>query len=286
MSFKDAFQKFIVNPEKHLDSILFFDENVVIIKDLFPKSIRHLLVIPRHQQVTHKHPLDVFNTDYDDFSGEELFEQIRIYVEKAKDMIVENIQKTMVEPRVELVMEPIVEQNCVDETALQEFRNTFIQAGIHSIPSLSNLHIHVMTKDFHSPRLKNKKHYNSFTTKFFVPFDELDPLYNRLYYKLMTQRKQEKANARRITDKSQETNADNVGGTLDVDFNLKQPTFILHTRDNTFLQDLIKTTLFKCPLCNKHFGNSMVKLKEHLKVEFEQKYAVFGNIKKLEPNGM
>ncbi|XP_064615441.1 aprataxin-like [Liolophura sinensis] len=40
--------------------------------------------------------------------------------------------------------------------------------GYHAIPSMSHLHMHVISQDFDSPSLKNKKHWNSFTTEYFV----------------------------------------------------------------------------------------------------------------------
>uniref|UniRef100_A0A915IJX4 Aprataxin n=1 Tax=Romanomermis culicivorax TaxID=13658 RepID=A0A915IJX4_ROMCU len=39
--------------------------------------------------------------------------------------------------------------------------------GFHARPSLSRLHLHVISQDFDSPCLKNKKHWNSFNTEFF-----------------------------------------------------------------------------------------------------------------------
>ena len=43
--------------------------------------------------------------------------------------------------------------------------------GFHSIPSMKHLHLHVISKDYDSPCLKHKKHWNSFTTKFFLDAD-------------------------------------------------------------------------------------------------------------------
>ncbi|GJJ67721.1 aprataxin [Entomortierella parvispora] len=40
--------------------------------------------------------------------------------------------------------------------------------GFHIVPSLVQLHLHVISQDFCSASLKNKKHWNSFTTSFFV----------------------------------------------------------------------------------------------------------------------
>lgn len=40
--------------------------------------------------------------------------------------------------------------------------------GFHAIPSMKQLHMHLISQDFESDALKNKKHWNSFTTRFFV----------------------------------------------------------------------------------------------------------------------
>lgn len=42
------------------------------------------------------------------------------------------------------------------------------------VPSMRQLHLHVISQDFESDHLKNKKHWNSFTTSFFR--DSLDVL--------------------------------------------------------------------------------------------------------------
>ena len=113
MSFRDAFQKYIDHPERH-DIVLFHDQNVIIIKDMFPKSTRHLLVIPRNRQVTKTHPLDAFCTDYSEFTGHELYNMVLGYVEKAKDLIIDELFRY---------------SNVNDKSQLLEFRNTFIKAG-------------------------------------------------------------------------------------------------------------------------------------------------------------
>lgn len=40
--------------------------------------------------------------------------------------------------------------------------------GFHAIPSMSQVHLHVISQDFNSDKLKNKKHWNSFTTDYFI----------------------------------------------------------------------------------------------------------------------
>ena len=43
------------------------------------------------------------------------------------------------------------------------------RAGFHAVPSMRQLHLHLISQDFDSACLKNKKHWNSFATDFFVP---------------------------------------------------------------------------------------------------------------------
>ncbi|GFT24720.1 aprataxin [Trichonephila clavipes] len=42
------------------------------------------------------------------------------------------------------------------------------QIGYHAVPSMSHLHLHVISKDFDSPCLKTKTHWNSFTSEYFI----------------------------------------------------------------------------------------------------------------------
>eukprot|EP00811_Abedinium_folium_P032252 NODE_5326_length_1782_cov_28.306949.p1 GENE.NODE_5326_length_1782_cov_28.306949~~NODE_5326_length_1782_cov_28.306949.p1 ORF type:complete len:344 (+),score=78.55 NODE_5326_length_1782_cov_28.306949:104-1135(+) len=45
--------------------------------------------------------------------------------------------------------------------------------GVHSTPTLLQLHVHVMSQDFRSPSMKQPKHFNSFQSPFLVPLDAL-----------------------------------------------------------------------------------------------------------------
>lgn len=55
------------------------------------------------------------------------------------------------------------EELAARSSSLLEFRY-----GYHAVPSMSQLHMHVISQDFNSPSLKTKKHWNSFTTEYFV----------------------------------------------------------------------------------------------------------------------
>lgn len=237
MSFRFALQTYIDNPSN--SGVLFYDDDVVIIKDAFPKSIRHYLVIPRDRSWSLTHPLDAFNNRPD------RYEKFTTYVETAKDLIVESF----------------VEQGLIscDNIARATFKNTFIRAGVHSIPSMANLHIHVITQDFHLARMKNKKHYNSFTTPFFVDFDDLDPSLGV------------SAKSDFLTSFAGSSNEDD--SELDADTEpvvcSSRRRFVRDSRElNKFLRDSPLT----CVYCGKQFGNSLAGLKAHLSQEYEKKF--------------
>jgi len=59
---------------------------------------------------------------------------------------------------------------------LQHPKSQF-RIGFHAVPSMSQIHLHVISQDFDSPCLKTKKHWNSFTTAFFLnPEEVIDKL--------------------------------------------------------------------------------------------------------------
>ncbi|XP_047974682.1 transcription factor bHLH140 [Salvia hispanica] len=125
-----ALHKIAMSPGNHEDVVLEVSDHVVVIKDSYPKAQQHLLVIARC------HGLDSLA----DVSGEDiplLKEMHDVGLKWAEKLILEN--KSL------------------------EFR-----LGYHSIPSMRQLHLHVISQDFDSTHLKNKKHWLSFNTPFFL----------------------------------------------------------------------------------------------------------------------
>ncbi|GMM29229.1 DNA 5'-adenosine monophosphate hydrolase [Martiniozyma asiatica (nom. inval.)] len=142
MSFRYALKPFITDPKRHSKDVLFYDDKVVLIRDKFPKSAIHLLLLPRGDLTT---------------------------VAPAK------LTKEQIDPLNEYI-------NLAKEIASNEFYKIWkcknnekvkILALLHSAPSLNNLHIHIISDDFHSPSLKTKRHFNSFQSPFAIMIDEI-----------------------------------------------------------------------------------------------------------------
>lgn len=103
------------------------DKQVVIIKDKYPKSEFHYLVLP-----------------YNDIPS----------------LFVCSYQHKMVIEHMETVAR---------EFARSHQNGKIFWLGFHARPSLNRLHLHLISNDFRGHGLKTAKHYNSFTTKFFLP---------------------------------------------------------------------------------------------------------------------
>lgn len=148
MSFRNNLQLYIDNP-RH-PSVVYQDEHVVVIKDKYPKSTCHYLVLPVDEAITYVHPLAAL-------ADPGVRRKVEAGVAFAKDLAVEHF----------------VNKGYLPDHATQRdsFRKSFIKVGVHSTPSMSNLHIHVLTRDMNLPFVKHKKHYNSFCTEFFVELE-------------------------------------------------------------------------------------------------------------------
>ncbi|XP_067259989.1 aprataxin isoform X1 [Chanodichthys erythropterus] len=104
------------------------DDKVVVIKDKYPKARYHWLVLP-----------------WDSISSLKALRSE--HVDLLKHM--QRVGDQMV-------------QQCSDAHKLR------FRLGYHAVPSMSHVHLHVISQDFDSLCLKNKKHWNSFTTDYFV----------------------------------------------------------------------------------------------------------------------
>ncbi|XP_053426754.1 aprataxin isoform X3 [Nycticebus coucang] len=104
------------------------DEQVVVIKDKYPKARYHWLVLPwasisSLKTITRKH------------------------------------------------LELLRHMHTIGEKVIADFAGSSklcFRLGYHAIPSMSHVHLHVISQDFDSPCLKNKKHWNSFNTEYFL----------------------------------------------------------------------------------------------------------------------
>ncbi|KAI4905804.1 hypothetical protein NFI96_002375 [Prochilodus magdalenae] len=115
------------------------DEKVVVIKDKYPKARYHWLVLPWESIAS----LKALRPEHC---------ELLKHMQEVGDRMI---------------------QQCADAGKLG------FRLGYHAIPSMSHIHLHVISQDFDSPCLKNKKHWNSFTTDYFVDSQEIISMLER-----------------------------------------------------------------------------------------------------------
>ena len=110
------------------------DDNVVIIKDAYPKAKHHFLVLPRDSISS----LRALNSSH-----------------------------------VSLLQHMLELGKSLESELTAKDSSVRFQHGYHAVPSMARLHMHIISRDFNSPCLKTKKHWNSFTTEFFLPAEDV-----------------------------------------------------------------------------------------------------------------
>ncbi|KAK9370306.1 HIT-like domain-containing protein [Lipomyces kononenkoae] len=156
-SFRDALAPLIQNPDKFVKSgeVLKYTEDYVLIHDKYPKASVHLLILPRDSTRTRLHPFKALCPHASKITRtKEFYDKMSEFVRECEDLAIKQLE----------------------ELHKKKFTAQDLKVGVHSTPSMSNLHIHVISVDNYSEALKNKKHYNTFNTPFFVPFDELETI--------------------------------------------------------------------------------------------------------------
>lgn len=119
---------------------IYKDDKFVCIRDKYPKSMVHFLLIPLAiKGVKLTKVQDVLKLS----NCLEFLGQMRKLADSIIDQHVSNDLKSRV--------------NC----------------GFHAIQSMNPLHMHIISNDFKSDCLKNKKHWNSFNTKYFINLNDL-----------------------------------------------------------------------------------------------------------------
>lgn len=116
------------------------DDKCICIKDKYPKSKHHYLIIPLNKSDQNR-----FFTHVNDLKRENLE-----LLEHLKTVACKLIQ-----------------------TQFNDHEFDHYKCGFHTVQSMYPLHMHVITTDFVSECLKTKKHWNSFNTKYFVPLDDV-----------------------------------------------------------------------------------------------------------------
>lgn len=147
--------------------VVSYDENFVTIHDAYPKSSVHLLLIPRDMSKTLLHPFDAF-------SDLAFLKLVRSQVDGFKKMVASELRRRYGhKSKSDAVRQAALsEQDISRELPDGRDWKASIITGVHAQPSMNHLHVHILSVDRVSECLRHRKHYNSFTTPFFVPIED------------------------------------------------------------------------------------------------------------------
>ncbi|KAH6642317.1 HIT-like domain-containing protein [Boeremia exigua] len=176
---RDGLGIYIEHPEKNPEGLVVeYDDDFVVIKDKFPKASVHLLLIPRKPEYHYQHPLHFLS------SNPTFLAEVRKRVERLKLLAASELRRKYghhsasdapYQAALEDLMSQLDPPQASERDALLPPGRDWlseIRAGAHTHPSMNHMHVHIMSREMHSPCLKHKKHYLSFHSSFFVEVDE------------------------------------------------------------------------------------------------------------------
>ncbi|KAL4871054.1 hypothetical protein BDV12DRAFT_194696 [Aspergillus spectabilis] len=165
---RGALGAYIAKPESYPPNVVVYhNDDFVVIHDLFPKATLHLLLLPRDPTKTLLHPTEAF--DDAEFLG-----KVKEEVKKVRTLAAGELRRRYGKYSArDRERQEVLDAEPPSET-LPVGRNweEDVMCGIHAHPSMNHLHVHIMSVDRYSDRLKHRKHYNSFSTPFFVDIDD------------------------------------------------------------------------------------------------------------------
>ncbi|EAW14471.1 DNA 5'-adenosine monophosphate hydrolase [Aspergillus clavatus NRRL 1] len=165
---RDALGAYIAKPESYPSNVVvYYNDNFVVIHDLFPKSSLHLLLLPRDPAKTRLHPFDAFEDP-------EFLSKVKAETRKLRTLAAGELRRKYGRDSAQDKERQDALNADPPPDVLPQGRDweKEIMCGIHAHPSMSHLHIHVISVDRYSERLKHRKHYNSFATPFFVDIED------------------------------------------------------------------------------------------------------------------
>ncbi|WPG99236.1 Hypothetical protein R9X50_00204700 [Acrodontium crateriforme] len=155
--------------------VVYYNDKFVVINDLFPKAQVHLLILPRDKSKYLLDPQDAFDdpTFLADCQAEE---------KKVRAIVANELRRKFgAFSKSEQPRRHAMESNdSPDELPLGRDWSKDVISGIHANPSMTHLHIHVLSRDMVSEPMKKRNHYQSFTTDFLISLDQF-PLEARDY---------------------------------------------------------------------------------------------------------
>ena len=171
---RDGLGAYIASPASFPASrVIYHDEKWVVIRDLFPKSSIHLLLLPRDPSKQFLHP-------YDAFEDEAFLKGVQAQVRKIRSLVAKELhrrygkysaQDQKRQKAIDSLGDTAEDEASISLPPGRDWSKSVI-SGIHIGPSMNHLHVHILSIDQHNECMKHRKHYNSFSTPFLVDVED------------------------------------------------------------------------------------------------------------------
>jgi aprataxin len=165
---RDGLLDYIQNPTSFPPTrVIYHNTDFVVTNDLYPKGSVHLLLLPRDPSKYLLHPFDAF-------SDPVFLASVRAEAAKLKSLAAKELRRLFGSSSTSDQVRLSAMDAYPPPATLPAGRDwtSEIMIGIHARPSMNHLHVHIISKDRYGDCLRHRKHYNSFSTPFFVPLDD------------------------------------------------------------------------------------------------------------------
>ncbi|KAF2665231.1 HIT-like protein [Microthyrium microscopicum] len=167
-TYRDALIQYILHPEINPEQrVISYDDDWVLLKDAYPKSKVHFLLMSRNPQYYRPHPFIALRDEK--------------FLESAKRKAKEAVVTAAAELRRMLCEHSALEKERMEAMMADELPDELppgrdwtkeFKVGVHTFPSMSHLHIHIISKDNMGEYMKTGHHYKVFNTSFLAQLDE------------------------------------------------------------------------------------------------------------------
>ena len=180
---RDGLGAYLASPTSFPTRIVYHTTEFVAVRDAFPKSSVHLLLLP-YTQLSKVHPIEAFDRD------PSLLAACKAEAAKAVTLVASELRhhfgrfsaqdRARFEAMEQADLSPDGDGGTGQEAGegpkaslpLGRDWEREVLTGVHAGPSMNHLHVHVLSRDRRSPFLRHRKHYNSFATPFLISLDE------------------------------------------------------------------------------------------------------------------
>ncbi|KAM0345198.1 hypothetical protein ACHAPU_006834 [Fusarium lateritium] len=150
--------------------VIYHNDDFVAINDLYPKATIHTLLLPRSTKHSLRHPFEALDDP-------EFLASVKAETQRLKALVAKELQRLLGAHSVsdahrQAVLDGDAEPDKGGELPVGRDWAAEVKAGVHAVPSMKHLHVHVFSRDMFSEALRHRKHYNSFSTPFLVGLDD------------------------------------------------------------------------------------------------------------------